>query len=118
MFVQTKISHEKKETGNPSAHSVNTQRIWGFQCISPFSSVFIFCLVIRSLQNTVAPWHSAWSYSHLNCFLLHCRVLMDTKVPLENQDNLALLYVYVIYHYICQRHAPTSMNLCVITGVD
>lgn len=43
---------------------------------------------------------------------------MDTKVPLENQDNLALLYVYVIYHYICQRHAPTSMNLCVITGVD
>lgn len=42
---------------------------------------------------------------------------MDTKVPLENRDNLALLYVYFTYQDICQRHDLTSMHLCVIAEV-
>lgn len=31
MFVHTKMSQEIKGSGNPSAHSVNTQRVWGIR---------------------------------------------------------------------------------------
>lgn len=51
----------------------------------------------------------------LTSFLLHYRALLDTKVHPENQDNLALLYVYFTIYV---KGMILQAWICVITGVD